>query len=155
MGKAINKFKTAEFLAQQALKATRTATKQTQLPVPTAATVLEAGTKQAASTGMPHIAADKANYATKLSTARHATEPGTSLQASAAVKKQLASKNGKRSFATSAADKDEPAKSAQPVNKKAKIVKTVPVATIYAAPTPQGMRSTSQLCAGHSCTAHL
>lgn len=132
MGKAVNKFKTAEFLAQQALKTAKAASQQSKRsaaqpladtiqPLATVSTVDEAA-------GKAHPAKVTSQTATNVN--RHA---------SVLLNSQSESKTGKRRLATSAADGEDPTKSVQPVAKKPKVIKAVPVATIFAAPQLQGM----------------
>lgn len=154
MVKAVNKFKTAEFLAQQALKAAKAAARQTEQSVLTQplgliqtaqTTASKQGSKQTASKGhktdqtisvatAPAIAQPAAR---KLHVA-HQTEAAAGRHATALLTEQLASTRNKRGFNTSALEPGKGSKHDHMQAKKPKLAKSVAVPTIFAAPAPQG-----------------
>ena len=152
MVKAVNKFKTADFLAQQALKAAKTAARQAEQSGPTQPlglrqTSQSISNKQASEqkaskshtthqTGHPVTDAAAAQAAVSKLHARQ--EPAIGRHATALPMERPAITRTKRGLSTAAAELAEASKPSQPQPKKPKLAKTVAVPTIFAAPAPQG-----------------
>ena len=153
MVKAVNKFKTAEFLAQQALKAARAAARQTEQSVLTQPLGLEQTAQTTASMQASKQTASKSHNthqtisvatapailqaAARKLHAAHQTEAATGRHA-ALLTEQPASTRNKRGFNTSAPEPGEGSKHDHTQAKKPKLAKSVAVPTIFAAPAPQG-----------------